>query len=229
MPEKFPTLTFYGGAGTVTGSKYLIRTQPSQILLDAGLFQGLKELRLRNWNPPPFDPAQINAVVLSHAHIDHSGYLPLLVQKGFKGKIFCTSGTADLVRILLPDSGHLQEEEAKYANKHGYSKHKPALPLYTLENAKAALNHLEPLEYEKSFQVTESITGIFHQAGHILGSAIVELQIGRQDPLRFVFSGDLGRWDQWVLRDVEFVPEADILMLESTYGNRLHSTRIASH
>ncbi len=217
-----PTLTFYGGAGTVTGSKYLIEAFGSKILLDAGLFQGLKELRLRNWAKPPFDPVQVNAVVLSHAHIDHSGYLPRFVKNHFRGKIYCTSGTQDLLSVLLPDSARLQEEEAARANRRGYSKHKPALPLYTLADVEAALKQLKHYPYDKLFEVSPGIKALFRRAGHILGSATVELQIGRQEITRLVFSGDLGRWNRPILKDPEFVPEADILLVESTYGNRTH-------
>lgn len=226
MSEK-PTLTFYGGAGTVTGSKYLLQAYGSKILLDAGLFQGLKELRLRNWAKPPFDPAEINAVVLSHAHIDHSGYLPLLFRNHFRGKIYSTSGTQDLLGVLLPDSAHLQEEEAARANRHGYSKHKPALPLYTAADAEAVLKQIKHYPYDKLFDVAPGIKALFRRAGHILGSATVELQIGRQEITRLIFSGDLGRWSRPILKDPEFVPEADILLVESTYGNRFHRTDIA--
>jgi metallo-beta-lactamase family protein len=219
-----PTLSFYGGAGTVTGSKYLIQAYGSKVLLDSGLFQGLKELRLRNWAKPPFDPAQVNAVVLSHAHIDHSGYLPLLVKNHFRGKIYCTSGTQDLLGVLLPDSAHLQEEEAAFANRRGYSKHKPALPLYTIADAEAALEQVKHYPYGKLFEVAPGIKVLFRRAGHILGSATVELQIGRNEITRLVFSGDLGRWGRPILKDPEFVSEADILLVESTYGNRLHSS-----
>lgn len=219
-----PTLTFYGGAGTVTGSKYLIQAYGSKVLLDCGLFQGLKELRLRNRAKPPFDPAQINAVVLSHGHIDHSGYLPLIVKNHFRGKIYCTPGTQDLLGVLLPDSAHLQEEEAAFANRRGYSKHKPALPLYTIADAEATLKQVKHYPYGKLFEVGPGIKVLFRRAGHILGSATVELQIGRNEITRLVFSGDLGRWDRPILKDPEFVPEADILLVESTYGNRIHPT-----
>lgn len=225
MSEK-PTLTFYGGAGTVTGSKYLIEACGSKILLDAGLFQGLKELRLRNWAKPPFDPAGINAVVLSHAHMDHSGYLPLLVKENFRGKINCTSGTQELIGVLLPDSARLQEEDAARANRHGYSKHKPALPLYVLEDVETTLKQVQSYPYEKWFEVVPGIQAFFRRAGHILGSATVELQIGREPMTRFVFSGDLGRWNQPILKNPQFVPEADMLLVESTYGNRFHRTDV---
>ena len=212
---------FLGGAGTVTGSKYLVRVDEHPFLLDAGLFQGLKELRLRNWSEPFFDPASLEAVVLSHAHIDHSGYLPVLVRSGFKGEILCTAGTADLVSILLLDSAKLQEEEAETANELGYSKHAPALPLYTVSDAQAALRRLRPFPYGELVPVTRTVQTLFRRAGHILGSAIVELQWGPA-PFRLVFSGDLGRWNQPILRDPEFVPSADVLLLESTYGDRIH-------
>ncbi len=224
MTSDIPSLTFFGGAGTVTGSKYLIQANGSKVLLDCGLFQGLKELRLRNWAKPPFDAAQINAVVLSHAHIDHSGYLPLLVKNHFRGKIYCTSGTEDLLKVLLPDSARLQEEEAESANRHGYSKHKPALPLYTVEDAEAVFKQTKHYPYDKLFEVTHGVKSIFRRASHILGSATVELQIGRKEIVRLVFSGDLGRWNRPILRDPEFVSEADILLVESTYGDRIHST-----
>jgi metallo-beta-lactamase family protein len=216
------TLRFLGAAGTVTGSKYLIETDGHQILLDCGLFQGLKELRLRNWAPPPFAAAAVEAVVLSHAHIDHSGYLPRLVREGFRGAIHCTSGTADLLRVLLLDSAHLQEEEARFANRHGYSKHKPALPLYTADDADAALSRVVPHAYGEGFTVVPGTTALLRRAGHILGSATVELRVGERHPVTLVDSGDLGRWDRPILRDPELVAEADVLLVESTYGDRQH-------
>jgi metallo-beta-lactamase family protein len=161
-------------------------------------------------------------VVLSHAHIDHSGYLPLLVRQGFRGSIYCTPGTADLLNVLLPDSARLQEEEAATVNRHGYSKHKPALPLYTEEDAQAALRLIKRHPYGKTFSVTKGLAGILRRAGHILGSSTVEFQIGEADPFRLVFSGDLGRWGSPILRDPEPVPEADALLMESTYGDRTH-------
>ena len=222
------TLSFYGGAGTVTGSKYLVRAKGRQVLMDAGLFQGLKELRLRNWRKPPFDPAQLNAVVLSHAHIDHSGYLPLLVRNRFRGPVYCTPGTEDLLGIMLPDSAHLQEEEASFANRRGYSKHTPALPLYAMEDALESLKLVESKPYGKLFAVNETVKVMFHRAGHILGAAIVEMQLfirGKdQPPFRVVFSGDLGRCGQPIIRDPETIPEADVLLVESTYGDRTHTS-----
>ena len=224
MTTSLGTLQFFGGAGTVTGSKYLVKVGRRQVLLEAGLFQGLKDLRLRNWGNPPFKVSMLDAVVLSHAHIDHSGYAPKLVRAGFRGKIFCTSGTADLLRIMLPDAARLQEEEAAWANKEGFSKHRPALPLYTVEDARATLRRLRPCVYGRRIDVADDIGIVFRRAGHILGSASVEAQLGKARRFRLVFSGDLGRWNYPVLRDPEFAPEADTLLLESTYGDRFHPT-----
>lgn len=214
-----PTLQFLGAAGTVTGSMHLVTSGERRLLLDCGLFQGLKQLRLRNWDPRVADPRGIEAVVLSHAHIDHSGYLPLLARQGFRGPIYCTSGTADLLEIVLPDAAHLQEEEAERANRKGYSQHKPALPLYSLEDAHAALALVERCGYDRAFAVTEGMTALLRHAGHIIGSATVELQF---EGVQLVFSGDLGRYDRPILRDPETVPAADVLLLESTYGDRPH-------
>lgn len=218
------SLTFVGGAGTVTGSKYWIRASGEQLLLDCGLFQGLKQLRLRNWDKPPFDPRAIDAVVLSHGHLDHSGYLPLLVKRGFRGPIYCTPGTSDLLGVVLRDSAHLQEEDAERANRYGYSKHRPALPLYTTEDAEQALRLIKQWPYGESFAPTKATRALFRRAGHILGSATVELNLEGRTPSRLVFSGDLGRWNRPILRDPELVPEADVLLVESTYGNRFHRT-----
>ena len=221
------TLRFLGGVGTVTGSKYLLTVDGRRVLLDCGLFQGLKDLRLRNWQAPPFDPSSLDAVVLSHAHLDHSGYLPLLVRRGFRGPILCTPGTADLLPILLLDAAHLQEEEAERANRYGYSKHKPALPLYTTADAEVALRQRAARPYGERFPVIAGLSALFRRAGHILGSATVELEIGGK-PIRLVFSGDLGRWKRPILRDPERVREADILLVESTYGDRTHAPDPAS-
>jgi metallo-beta-lactamase family protein len=193
------------------------------VLLDCGLFQGLKVLRQRNWRPPPFDPTRLDAVVLSHAHLDHSGYLPLLVRHGFRGPILCTPGTESLVRVLLLDAAHLQEEEAATANRYGYSKHRPALPLYTTADAEAALRLTASRPYGEEFPVTDGVTATFRRAGHILGSATVDLRLHGRPPTQLVFSGDLGRWNRPILRDPERVSEADVLLVESTYGNRTHS------
>lgn len=218
------TLQFLGGVGTVTGSKYLIDAGGSRILLDCGLFQGLKELRLRNWDKPPFDAKSIEAVVLSHAHIDHCGYLPLLVRHGFRGPVYCTPGTKSLLEIVLPDAAHLQEEDAAYANRRGFSKHHPARPLYTSADAVKALRLIDARPYHQTFLVTPDIHVTFRRAGHILGSATVDLELHGSPPLHLVFSGDLGRWGRPMLRDPEFVPEADVLLVESTYGDRTHSS-----
>lgn len=217
-----PTLTFYGGAGTVTGSKYLIRVNGEEVLMDCGLFQGLKELRLRNWQKPPFDPEKLSAVILSHAHLDHSGYLPVLYKNKYHHKTHCTHGTAELIRILLKDSAKIQEEDARYANKKGFSKHKPALPLYTSQDVLRTLKHVTRHPFKKMFKLSHEIEARFHYAGHILGASIVELHVGKKDPVKLVFSGDFGRWNQPVIRDPEFIDEADVLLIESTYGNREH-------
>jgi metallo-beta-lactamase family protein len=223
MANTRSTLQFLGAAGTVTGSKYRIRTPGGDLLLDCGLFQGLKALRLRNWDEPPFDAGRIGAVVLSHAHIDHSGYLPLLVRHGFSGPVFCTRGTESLLRVLLPDSARIQEEDAERANRRGYSKHHPALPLYTSEDALAALALLETRAYGQPFEVLPGTSAHLHRAGHILGSASVELELDGARPTTLVFSGDLGRWQRPILRDPELVRRADVLLVESTYGDRQHT------
>lgn len=217
-----PTLRFLGGAGTVTGSKFLVQSGGGVLLLECGLFQGLKELRLRNWRPPPLSVEKIDAVVLSHAHIDHSGYVPLLVRNGYRGPVYCTSGTADLLRVLWPDAAYLQEEEAENANRYGYSKHKPALPLYTKKDADAALRLLAAQPYGQSFDSGTGAGVTFRRAGHILGSATVELAL-HDDHVTLVHSGDLGRWDRPILRDPEPVDAADVLLVESTYGGRVHA------
>jgi metallo-beta-lactamase family protein len=219
---------FLGGAGTVTGSKYLLRIGSRRVLVDCGLFQGLKELRLRNRQAPGFNPKTLDAVVLSHAHIDHIGFLPLLARQGFRGPVYCTGGTKSLAEILLPDAAHIQEEEANYANRKGFSKHHPASPLFTAEDAHRALSLFQRRPYHDPFEVVPGVQAVLRRAGHILGSATVELQLDLHTPIRWVFSGDLGRWERPMLRDPEFVPEADILLIESTYGDRLHSTVDAS-
>jgi metallo-beta-lactamase family protein len=215
-----PTLTFLGAARTVTGSKYLLALGDHRVLIDAGLFQGLKELRERNWRELPVVAASIDAIVLTHAHLDHVGYLPRLVAQGFHGRIFCTPGTADLCRLVLPDSGKLQEEDARYANKHGYSRHKPALPLYTLSDAWRTLTQLQPVGYARSVPVLPGIEVTFTPAGHLLGSAFVSMTLSHGR--RLVFGGDLGRYDRPILPDPVRVAEADVLLCESTYGDRVH-------
>jgi metallo-beta-lactamase family protein len=214
-----PTVQFLGAAGTVTGSRHLVTDNGRRVLLDCGLFQGLKELRERNWSEPPFDLQAIDAVVLSHAHIDHTGYLPLLARRGYRGPVYCTHSTADLLSILLPDSAYLQEKQAENANYMGYTRHKPALPLYTRDDAEAALELLRPQPFGEAVPVADDLSVVFRTAGHILGSATVDLHLADR---HLVFSGDLGRWDRPILRDPRSVPEADVLLLESTYGNRRH-------
>ena len=219
-------LTFLGATGTVTGSKHLLETDGKKFLIDCGMFQGLKELRLRNWAEFPVDPASIDAIILTHAHIDHSGYLPKLVQMGFKGTIYATPSTTDLCRIMLPDSAHLQEEDAKYANKKQFTKHKPALPLYFLSDAENALDLFESLPYGKKIDLSPNVTLCYRDAGHILGSAFVDIRIKNGDEeKRVLFSGDLGRPNQPILRDPHTVFGTDYLILESTYGDRLHGER----
>lgn len=213
-------LSFLGGTGTVTGSKYLLTlNNGKKILIDCGLFQGYKELRLRNWAPPPFDPKTIDAVLLTHAHIDHSGYLPLLVKNGFKGDIYCSFGTKDLCSILLPDSGYLQEQEAYIANKYGYSKHHPALPLYTVADAEAALKQFVPQDYDTVIPLFDDISFQLMRAGHIIGSAYVRLTC---HDTSLLFTGDMGRAHDPVMHKPSIVEEVDYLVIESTYGNRLH-------
>ncbi|HET6370070.1 MAG TPA: MBL fold metallo-hydrolase [Nitrospiria bacterium] len=212
-------ITFLGATGTVTGSKYLITSGAKKILVDCGLFQGFKQLRLRNWEPFPVDPGEIEAVVLTHAHLDHSGYIPLLAREGFTGKVYCSRGTRDLCAILLPDSGHLQEEDAEYANRHKFSKHTPALPLYTREDAEHSLNLLSPVDFDQETDLGEGLHFRLLPAGHILGAALVSMTgVGAS----ILFSGDLGRPKDLVIGAPTVVHNVDYLVVESTYGNRLH-------
>ncbi|MDE2607201.1 MAG: MBL fold metallo-hydrolase [Burkholderiales bacterium] len=212
-------IQFLGATGTVTGSKYLIRDGKGTVLVDCGLFQGYKQLRLRNWDPLPVNPRDISAVVLTHAHIDHSGYLPLLVREGFRGRIFCSAATRDLCRIMLPDSGGLLEEEAEFANRHHLSKHEPALPLYTREDAERCLKQFEPQPWHQDFQPVPWLTARLSHAGHIPGASTVRVSDGK---VSVTFSGDVGRPQDPVLRPPEPMPAADYAIVESTYGDRLH-------
>jgi metallo-beta-lactamase family protein len=227
MENKMATLAFWGGVGTVTGSKYLLEHNGRKILVDCGLFQGLKELRQRNWEAPPFEPGEIDAVIITHAHIDHTGYLPRLVKLGFRGKVFTSHGTADLMKILLPDSARLQEEEADYRNRHNLTTHNPALPLYDETDARETLKRLVSVSNDaKSIEVAEGFQTTFMVAGHILGASLVLIKIegAREngESIRVLFSGDLGHYDQPIVKDPAPPPDADYLLVESTYGNRLH-------
>lgn len=213
-------LTFLGGSGTVTGSKYLLEDGDARLLIDCGLFQGLKELRLRNRTPLPFDPASIGSVILTHAHLDHSGYLPRLAAQGFRGHVHCTAATQDLARILLLDSAALQEEEAKHAARHGWSKHNPPLPLYTIEQARACDPLFRAAEWEKPVRLPEGWVIHFRKAGHILGAASVTVERGGRSLL---FSGDLGRPQDPILFPPAPCPAADWIVVESTYGDRRHA------
>ncbi len=212
-------ITFLGGTGTVTGSKYLVEHEGQRLLVDCGLFQGYKLLRLRNWSPLPVVPGQIHAVVLTHAHLDHSGYTPLLAREGFHGRVWATPATRDLCGILWPDSGHIQEEDAAFANRHGISKHKPALPLYTKADAMAALKRLHAAPFGKPFEPIKGWKATFSEAGHILGAASLLLEVGGR---RILFSGDLGRPDDLIMKPPAPPPIADVVLIESTYGDRTH-------
>ena len=211
-------LTFLGAAGTVTGSRFLIESASARVLVDCGLFQGLKRLRKKNWRPPPVDPAKIDAVVLTHAHLDHSGYLPVLVRLGFAGPVYATESTRDLAGILLPDSGHIQEEDARYADRKQFSKHKPAKPLYTEAEGRAAASRIESVELGEDLRVGDLKLRL-SRAGHILGAASVSV---RRDDVSILFSGDLGRPDDLLMRPPTAPAAPDYVVMESTYGDREH-------
>lgn len=215
-----PSLTFLGAAGTVTGSKHLLDLGGQRVLIDCGLFQGLKELRERNWQPLPIAPTAIDAVILTHAHLDHCGYLPRLVAGGFRKRVFCTPGTKDLCSLVLPDSAKIQEEDAHDANRQGYSKHRPALPLYTTADAANALALLQPVGYNRPVPVVPGVDVEFLSAGHLLGSAFARVRLS--GGMTILFGGDLGRYGRPVVPDPTAVDAADVLLVESTYGDRIH-------
>lgn len=215
------TLTSLGGAGTVTGSKHLLDAGGMRVLVDCGMFQGLKVLRERNWAPLPIDPSSIQALVLTHAHLDHSGYIPKLVRDGFSGPVYCTSATADLVDILLRDSANIAEKDAEYANRKGFSRHEPALPLYGMRDVERALKQLRTVAFDSDIAIDDDVTFRLRRAGHILGAATAEIRIAGRT---VAFSGDLGRYDDVFMPDPEPIPAADYVVVESTYGDRRHPT-----
>lgn len=217
------TLTFHGAARTVTGSKYLLEANGAQVLVDCGLFQGLKPLRERNWGPTPFDVKSLDAVVLTHAHLDHVGYLPRIVKQGYSRRIYATDATRDLAEIILLDSAKCQEQDAEYANRKGFSKHKPALPLYDGRDVERTMRLFRPIPRGEWFTPAAPIAMRFHDAGHLLGSNMIEAEVrDRPDPLRLLFSGDVGRYDGPLYHDPAPPPECDYLVCESTYGDREH-------
>lgn len=214
-------LQFWGAAGTVTGSRHALFIGSHIVLIDCGLYQGLKELRQRNWSALPVPAADIRDVIVTHAHVDHTGYLPRLVKEGFRGQIWATPATAELMRILLPDTGHLQEEEAMYANRKQYSRHSPALPLFTADDAKQVFPLIRTASYEEPVSLDGGVDFRFHDAGHILGSAFCDVRVTSPRATRIVFSGDIGRHDAPILADPSIVEEADYLIFETTYGDRV--------
>lgn len=214
-----PSLRFLGAAGTVTGSRYLLEIGQRRILVDCGLFQGVKQLRARNRRPFPARPSTIDTVLLTHAHLDHSGYLPALIRAGYRGRVICTRATAELCGLILPDSGHIQEEEARYAARRGFSKHKNPKPLYTLKEAEAALDRFDTVDFEQRVDLGDDITATFIPSGHLLGAAQIRIEFGGKV---IHFSGDLGHDPDPLMRPPEPFPGADVLVCESTYGNRAH-------
>lgn len=218
-----PTIKFLGAVGTVTGSRFIVEGKNSKVMIDCGLYQGLKELRRKNWEPFPEDPKSINSIVISHAHLDHCGYLPKLVREGYDGPIYCTPYTAKLAAIVLRDSAKLQTEDAKYAKKKGFSKHAEPTGLYNAEEAEQAIALFHPIPFHTPFQVAENVSVTFHRSGHILGSSFVDLNV---EGKRVVFTGDIGRGNHMVLTNPDLIPAGPIsaLVTESTYGNRTHPT-----
>ncbi len=220
------SLSFHGAARSVSGSKYLLEADGARVLVDCGLFQGLKELRLRNWQPPGFEASAVHAVVLTHAHIDHIGYLPRLVKAGFRGKVYCSAATRELAELLLLDSAKNQKRDASYANRKGITRHKPALPLYDSGDARRAIKRLRAVEMAEWFSPRKPVSMRLHDAGHLLGSSFIETEIrdrpGDRPPLRVVFSGDVGRYDAPLYFDPQPPPACDYLVCEGTYGDREH-------
>ncbi|MEX1023682.1 MAG: MBL fold metallo-hydrolase [Planctomycetota bacterium] len=218
------SLTFHGAAGMVTGSCTEVDTVGARVLVDCGLFQGPKALRQRNWKRPDIEPRSVDAVVLTHAHLDHTGWLPRLVRNGYDGPVFATRASIELTELILRDSAKIQEEDADYANRKGFSKHHPALPLYTREDAELAIKRLVNVEYDEWFELHDGLRVRLHQAGHILGSGHLELEATLADEQRRVFfSGDVGRYDAPLVPDPESLRACDALVVESTYGDREHS------
>ncbi len=212
-------VSFFGAAGTVTGSRHLLAAHGKKILIDCGMFQGLKALRERNWQPPGFAPSSVDAVILTHAHLDHSGWLPLLAKSGFKGPIYTTAATRDLAEVLLIDSGHLQEEDAKFANKHGFSKHAPALALFGEAEARAVMSQFRVVKWHEPFDLGGGLSATLYRAGHMLGASMARITDGKTSAL---FTGDLGRPDDLLLSAPEPIAQADLIVCESTYGDRRH-------
>lgn len=217
------SIGFFGATGTVTGSKYLVRAGQTRVVVDCGMFQGERRLREMNWLPSPFRPNEASAALLTHAHVDHSGLLPRFVKEGFRGPIYTTPATAEMARILLLDSAKLQEEDAEYANRKGFSRHHPALPLYTERDVERTMARFKAAQYRQEVHLSAELSARFLNAGHILGSSFVELtHQGVEGSARLVFSGDLGRYAAPLHSDPDPLPECDILVLESTYGDRSH-------
>ncbi|HEX2386802.1 MAG TPA: MBL fold metallo-hydrolase, partial [Candidatus Binatia bacterium] len=219
------SVSFLGAAGTVTGSRYLVEHDGRRILIDCGLFQGKSELKQKNWAPLGVDAASLDAVILTHAHIDHTGYLPRLVKQGFAGPVFASAPTKALLDIMLPDAGRLQEEEARFVNHVGYSRHKPALALFTEEDARRTLPLVRRAQFGETVEVAPGFAFTFHRVGHIIGAAfiLIDMKTAAGGKTRIVFSGDVGRKNVPILKDPEPIAGADYVLLESTYGDRLHA------
>jgi metallo-beta-lactamase family protein len=218
-------IKFLGAATSVTGSCHLITTEKSKILLDCGMFQGNEDLEELNWEPFDFNPAELDFVLLSHAHIDHSGRIPLLVKRGFCGKIYCTDATADLLEVMLRDSAYIQEKEAEWQNRKNERAGRPPVePLYTIRDAEMALRHIEPVLYDQLLSPSEDVKVVFNDAGHILGSSIIELFVTENgESTKLVFTGDLGMKNKPILRDPTVIKKADFVIMEATYGDRIHA------